>query len=252
MKSLLVALLFLGVGFVSAKGLTEATDYFRQGNEAYEKGNFEEAVADYDKAGQFGASDARLYFNHANALFRLKQLGSSILYYEKARKIAPLDEDILFNLRFAQAQVADKIPEPESNLLTKVMWSIHAGYSLHAGIWAAFALFVLIFAGFSAALFLTSFLRWLSAAAAMLSLLALLAFSPSLFYKIHQQENEQYGIVLQPVAEMLSGPGSNYQVLARVHEGTRFEIVEQHGEWLSVKLANGKGGYVRANQLGKV
>ena len=101
-------------------------------------------------------------------------------------------------------------------------------------------------------MFLTSFLRWLSATAAVLSLLALLAFSPSLLYKIHQQENEVYGIVLQPAVDMLSGPGENYQVLAKVHEGTRFEIVEQRGEWLSVKLANGKGGFVRANQLGKV
>ena len=84
------------------------------------------------------------------------------------------------------------------------------------------------------------------------SLLALLAFSPSLLYKIHQQETEQYGIVLQPTIEMFSGPGETYQVLAKIHEGTRFVIVEQRGEWLSVKLANGKGGFVRANQLGKV
>ena len=82
--------------------------------------------------------------------------------------------------------------------------------------------------------------------------MALLAFSPSLFYKIHQQESEEYGIVLSQSVEMYSGPGENYQVLAKVHEGTRFEIVELHGEWLSVKLANGKGGYVKADRLGKV
>ena len=86
----------------------------------------------------------------------------------------------------------------------------------------------------------------------LLVLLGLAAFSPSLFYKIRQQETEQYGIVLQPSIEMFSGPGENYQVLAKVHEGVKFEIVERRGEWLSVKLANGKGGYVRAAQLGKV
>jgi len=235
-----------------AKGVAEATDYFRKGNEAYEKGSFDEAASAYQTAEEFGVSNARLFYNHGNALFRLHQLGPAILYYEKARKLSPLDPDIQFNLRFAQAQVADKIPEPEANSLTRILWNIHAIYPLRSGVWAAFALFALIFAAASAALFLTSFLRWLSTAAAVLALLALLAFSPSLLYKIHQQENEVYGIVLQPAVDMLSGPGENYQVLAKVHEGTRFEIVEQRGEWLSVKLANGKGGFVRANQLGKV
>ena len=254
MKALtrIFTLLLLIVSFVTAADLSQASDAFHKGNEAYEKGNFEEASADYQKAEDLGIANTRLYFNHANSLYRQHQLGLSILYYEKARKLSPLDEDVLYNLRFAQSQVADKIPEPESNLLTQALWHLHASYSIRAGIWMAFALFTLAFTGIAASLFLASFLRWLSVAVTVVSILILLAFSPSLIYKVHQQENEQYGIVLQPAIDMLSGPGDNYQVLARVHEGTRFEIVEQRGEWLSVKLANGKGGFVRSNQLGKV
>jgi tetratricopeptide (TPR) repeat protein len=246
------AALLLFAGLVSAADLASATDWFRKGNAAYEKGGFEEAAGDYQKAEDLGVADSRLYFNHGNALFRLNQLGPAILYYERARKLSPLDEDINFNLRYAQSRVVDKIPDPEPNLLTKVLWQLHAGYSLRAGLWAAFALFALVLAGISAAVFFSSFLRGLSIVMATCSLLALLAFSPSLLYKIHQQETGQYGIVLQPTIEMFSGPGETYQVLAKIHEGTRFVIVEQRGEWLSVKLANGKGGFVRANQLGKV
>ena len=245
-------LLAVAMSFSTAADLASATDWFRKGNEAYEKGNFEEASSDYQKAEDLGVANSRLYYNHGNALFRQHQLGLSILYYERARKLTPLDEDILSNLRFAQAQLADKIPEPESNLLTRLAWNVHAGYSVRSGVWAAFGLFTLAFAAVAAALFLASFLRWLSILIAVISSLALIAFSPSLGYKIHQQETVQIGIVLQPAIEMFSGPGENYQVLAKVHEGTRFEIVEQRGDWLSVKLANGKGGFVRANQLGKV
>ena len=251
MKHLILFFLFsFSISF--ATDLNTATDWFRKGNTAYEKGNFEEASSNYQKAEDLGVANSRLYYNHANSLFRQRQLGLSILYYERARKLAPLDEDILSNLHFAQAQLADKIPEPESNLLTKLVWNVHASYSIRSGIWAAFGLFALIFAAVAAALFLTSFLRWLSILIAVVSSLALISFSPSLGYRIHQQESVQIGIVLQPAIEMLSGPGENYQVLAKVHEGTRFEIVEQRGDWLSVKLANGKGGFVRANQLGKV
>lgn len=254
MNRFISVLMFLAVtlSFSTAADLASATDWFRKGNEAYEKGNFEEASSDYQKAEDLGVANARLYYNHGNALFRQRQLGLSILNYERARKLAPLDEDILSNLRFAQAQLADKIPEPESNLLTRLVWTAHAGYSVRSGVWAAFGLFALAFTAVAAALFLSSFLRWLSILIAVISSLGLIAFSPSLAYKIHQQETAQYGVVLQPAIEMFSGPGENYQVLAKVHEGTRFEIVEQRGDWLSVKLANGKGGFVRANQLGKV
>ncbi len=246
-------ILFSLISLASAKDqVSLATHFFQQGNAAYEKGNFEEASSDYQKAEDLGVANSRLYYNHGNALFRQHQLGLSILYYERARKLAPLDEDILSNLRFAQAQLVDKIPEPESNLLTRLAWNVHAGYSVRSGVWAAFGLFTLAFAAIAAALFLSSFLRWLSILIAVVSSLALIAFSPSLAYKIHQQETAQYGVVLQPAIEMFSGPGENYQVLAKVHEGTRFEIVEQRGDWFSVKLANGKGGFVRVNQLGKV
>ncbi len=248
----LALLLLLSFSGAIASDLSQATDWFRKGNEAYEKGSFEEASSDYQKAEDLGVANARLYYNHGNALFRQHQLGLSILNYERARKLDPLDEDIQFNLRFAQSQVADKIPEPEPNLLTKLLWNVHASYSVRAGLWIAFGLFALAFAAVAAALFLTSFLRWLSILIAVVASLTLAAFSPSLIYKIHQQETMQYGIVLQPAVEMFSGPGENYQVLAKVHEGSRFEIVEQRGDWLSVKLANGKGGFVRTNQLGKV
>jgi len=240
------------LGRASAADLSSATEWYLKGNAAYEKGSFQEADTDYQQAEGLGVANAALYYNHGNALFRLNQLGPAILFYERARKLAPLDEDINFNLRYAQSRVEDKVPEPESNLLTRVLWRLHAGYSPRAGLWAAFTLFTLGFAFAAAALLLTSFLRWFSAAGSVVAFLCLLLLSPSLIYKLHQQETEEYGIVMPPVIEMFSGPGENYQVLAKVHEGTEFEIVEQHGDWLSVKLANGKGGFVRANQLGKV
>jgi tetratricopeptide (TPR) repeat protein len=247
----LLVLIFTA-GMALATDLASASEWFRQGNTAYEKGNFQEAAEDYQKAEDLGVANATLYYNHGNALFRLNQLGPSILFYERAHKLEPLDEDINFNLRYAQSHVEDKVPEPESNLLTRVLWRLHASYSIRSGLWAAFALFTLAFAFAISALMLLSFLRWLSVVGAVVAVLALLALSPSLLYKIHQQETEEYAIVMQPVVEMFSGPGENYQVLAKVHEGTKFEIVEEHGDWLSVKLANGKGGYVRANQLGRV
>jgi tetratricopeptide (TPR) repeat protein len=255
----LTSILALLLGLAAAAGaapskeaLDRATRHFREANAAYEKADYAEAAALYRRAIDEGAASSRLYYNYANSLFRLKQLGMAILYYEKARKLAPDDEDIAFNLRFANAQTMDKNPVPEANALTKALWIVHSAYSINQGLWAAAVLFAGIFLAATLALFAGAALRGLLYTAIGFAVLGLAALVPSLAYKVKQQESLEYGIVISPSLEMYSGPGDTYQVLTKVHEGTKFEIVEVHGEWASVKLLNGKGGYVRLADLGKV
>lgn len=254
----LLAFLLFGLLLPAAPGaagrdaLDRATRHFQMANGAYEKSDYAKAAGLYRQALDEGAVNARLYFNYANSLFRLNQLGMAILYYEKARKLAPNDEDIAFNLRFANAQTVDKNPVPEPNALTKSLWMIHSSYSINQGLWMAMGLFTGLFLLAILALYAGPGLRGVLVAGCVLAALALGALAPSLVYKVKQQETLQYGIVLAPALEMYSGPGDTYQVLTKVHEGTKFEIVEVHGDWASVKLLNGKGGYVRLADLGKV
>jgi tetratricopeptide (TPR) repeat protein len=235
--------------------LDAATAAFQNGNAAYERGDFESAEKSYAVAESRGASDARLYYNRANALYRLNRLGPAILYYEKARKLAPTDADILHNLNFARARVADKIPEPAANLLTQTLWRLHTSYSAHAGLWIAFGLFAAGFLALAVGLFQSTTGRLATALVAALAFTSLLLFSPSLLYKLRQQESAVRAVVLQPVAEVYSGPGESYELLFRAHEGTVFTIVSREGsenEWLAVKLPDGRGGYVRAAKVGEV
>jgi tetratricopeptide (TPR) repeat protein len=260
MKALLRALSALSVfcllaaaaGAASPEALARAGQAFRQANAAYEKSDYAQAADLYRRALDEGVADSRLYFNYANCLFRQNQLGLAILYYEKARKLDPNDPDIAYNLRFVNAQIQDKLPAPEENALTRALAFVHGSFSINAGLWMELGLFTLL--GLAAILCLyvgaaaRAALGVLMAAAA----LAMLALIPSLTFKIKDQETVRYAIVLKPAVEMFSGPGENFQVLTQVHEGTRFEIVETRGDWVSVKLANGKGGFVRLADLGKV
>jgi len=236
----------------SPEALGRAEAAFRQANGAYERNDYSKAAELYRQAVDQGVADARLYYNYANALFRLDKLGPAILYYEKAHKLAPDDEDVAYNLRFANAQTVDKNPAPEPNLVTKVLWGLHSAFSIDAGLWTALGLFAGLCLLASAAVFAGTALRTVLFSAMGLVGLALFGLAPSLAYKIRQQETLEYGIVLKPALEMYSGPGENFQLLTKVHEGTKFVIVETRGGWASVKLLNGKGGYVRLADLGKV
>ena len=252
--ALLLALLLtpLLADAAGTDALDRATRHYRLGNAAYEKNDYAKAAELYRQALDEGASNSRLYFNYANSLFRLNRLGMSILYYEKARKLSPNDEDVAFNLRFANAQTIDKNPVPEPNVLTKSLWLLHSSYSINQGLWFTLGIFSALFLAAILALYAGPALRGMLVTVCVLGAIALAALVPSLAYKIKQQESLEYGIVIAPTVEMYSGPGDTYQLLTKVHEGTKFEIVEVHGDWASVKLLNGKGGYVRLADLGKV
>ena len=228
----------------SNESLLRASSNFMKGNESYEKNDYAAAADAYRLAIEEGIADSKLFYNYANTLFRLNQLGPSILFYEKARKLNPDDEDITFNLRFVNSQIVDKNPLPETNFLTKILWYLHSGYSINGGLWIFLGLFSSIFLFGIGALFTKAGFRMIFFIGITLCILGLMPLAPSLFYKINQQESQQFGIVLKPAIEMFSGPGESFQVLTKVHEGTKFEIIETRGEWVSVKLSNGKGGLV--------
>jgi tetratricopeptide (TPR) repeat protein len=249
--AVLIALASLSLA-ASPEALQRATKSYQQANAAYEKTDFQKAADLYRSAINEGVADSKLFFNYANCLFRLDQTGMAILYYEKARKLDPNDADIAYNLRFVNAQIVDKSPAPETNALTRILMSAHTAFSINEGLWITLGGFSFIFLSAILALYSGAAFRGVLVAVIVLCGLALLILAPSLALKIREQESLQYGIVLKPAVEMYSGPGENFQLLTQVHEGTKFEIMETRGEWVSVKLANGKGGFVRLADLGKV
>jgi tetratricopeptide (TPR) repeat protein len=247
-----VCLLASAAGAVPPEALARADQAFRQANAAYEKTDYAQAADLYRRAIDEGVADSRLYFNYANCLFRQNQLGMAILYYEKARKLDPNDPDIAYNLRFVNAQIQDKVPAPEENFLTKALNYAHAAFSINQGLWIELGLFTFLGLAAILCLYVGTALRTSLAVLMVVAGLGMLTLAPSLALKIKDQETLRFAIVLKPSVEMYSGPGENFQVLTQVHEGTRFEIVETRGDWVSVKLANGKGGFVRLADLGKV
>lgn len=250
--SISLVLLLLTGAFSSPESLSRANQAFQQANAAYEKSDYAKASDLYRRAIDEGVADSRLFFNYANCLFRQNQLGMAILYYEKARKLDPNDPDIAYNLRFVNAQIQDKVPAPEANFLTRALAYAHGAYSINDGLWIGLSLFSLLGLAAILCLYAGAALRMALYVLMGAAGLAMLALIPSLAFKIKEQETLRYAIVLKPSIEMFSGPGESFQVLTQVHEGTKFEIVETRGDWVSVKLANGKGGFVRLADLGKV
>jgi tetratricopeptide (TPR) repeat protein len=238
----------VGLTFASEQGQL----YIAQANQAYEEGEFTEAQQLYEKAINEGVVNANVYYNYANTLFRLDKLGESILYYEKALKLSPTDEDIKANLKFANAQTIDKHPQPGHNIITKFIWFLHSSYDLNSALWLALGLFSGLFLLGVLVLFIPQRIRILIYPLMGLMALGFLITIPSIAVRIHEQETVKFGIVLAQSLEIYSGPGESYQVLSKVHEGTKFEIEGVSNNWAKVKLPNGTGGYVKYSELGSI
>jgi N-acetylmuramoyl-L-alanine amidase len=69
---------------------------------------------------------------------------------------------------------------------------------------------------------------------------------------LFRHETTARAVVLAPSVDLRSGPGDGYELLFQAHEGTTFTLVDRHGEWFSVKLPDGRGGYVRKTAIGEV
>ena len=66
-------------------------------DEAYKRGHYQQAIADYDSLIKVQPT-AELYYNLGNAHFRTDNITQAILAYERALQLKPGDNDILNEL----------------------------------------------------------------------------------------------------------------------------------------------------------
>jgi len=88
--------------WVSGATAGQGDDLFEQGNQAYAKGNDDEAISCYQKAIQEAGYSAPLLYNMANAYYRKKDVGRAILNYKRALYLDPGNGDIQANLALAR------------------------------------------------------------------------------------------------------------------------------------------------------
>jgi tetratricopeptide (TPR) repeat protein len=238
-----LALLSGACGGGRLSGAREAR--FEAGNAAYERGAFEEAVSIYEEIRDDGAPSAALHYNLANALFKCGRLGEAILEYERALRLRPRDPDIRDNLEYLRTLTVDRIT-PESSPIT----ALGITYLLDLTSPAQDALVFIvcwILAGIGTGVAIASRTerprRTALYIAALIALPALLA-GASLGVKSYVEVTRDYGIVLEPQVNVLSGAGEGNPALFTIHEGTKVRLRSRSGGWLQISLADGLTGWL--------
>jgi len=226
---------------------------FAAGNEAYERGAYDEAATIYRELIASGAGTAAVRYNLGNALFKSGRLGAAILEYERALEIDPGDPDVRDNLDYLRSLTVDRITPATTPLAALGIsylldWTTpdqDAVVFIAAWLLAGLSVTAAVAAGRRsvrrAALWAASFLA-----------IAVLLFGASLATKSYLAATRTYGIVLDGEVNVVSGAGEGNPALFTVHEGLKVRIRSRSEGWVQVSLENGLTGWVPAAALEEV
>jgi tetratricopeptide (TPR) repeat protein len=223
--------------------------WFEKANAFYEQQLFDSAQTYYEKITASDVRSAAVYYNLGNTCFRLKKPGFALLYYEKAQKLSPNDPDIRANIRFVQSTLVDRIPLPEQSFIETILRYLHNLLPLNTQLWVVFFLLLALSILFAIGLYAPSHLRlWIVYMSSIL-LFATACCGFSMGMKIYSNATVQEAIVLSASADAINQP-SGTKVLFTVHEGTKFRILKQLGDWSLVGLPTGVSGWMPTSSLG--
>ena len=248
-KSLLYFLLTL---FAVSGSLSAATpqEDFKTGNRFYQQGKYEQAAARYQAVLDAGYTSGALYFNLGNVYYKLDQPGLSRLNYERAALILKNDGDLADNILLLKQKLVDKIPQPPRFFLNEWKDFLLGLFSIQLLTWLSAALFALLL--LSAALRRHALnrgrgrrFRTLFTVSAVLFIVVALLYGQ----KIYHLETETYGVILQPVVTVFAEPSALGTEVFVLHEGTKVKIERTSNDWLEIKLADGKTGWLTQKSL---
>lgn len=220
----------------------------RQARAAYDRGDYQAAVAGFQSLLRQGLESGELYYNLGNAEFKSGRIGRAIASYRRALKRTPEDEDVRYNLDFARTFVNQPRAgqtNPLAQLANQAL-SMFQGQSLAVMAMAAYWLL----AGLAAWLLRSrggnTGWRWATAAASLLFLV--LAGWASL--RIIVDRTRQWGVVVAERAEARNGPKSDYQVGFIIPEGREVRVLGREGEWIAVGLPQeGYKGWIQSSEI---
>ncbi|AFN73636.1 Hypothetical protein MROS_0393 [Melioribacter roseus P3M-2] len=251
MKLRLTAILILVMSLnLSAQSPEEL---FKKANDYYRQQSYDKSIELYNEIINSGYESPALYFNLGNAYFKSGKIGYAILFFEKGLKLEPGDEDLLYNLRIARARTVDKVEEVPRIFLAEWWDAIVTSLSLDG--WAVIVILVyLIFMASLGGYFLSRKIniQKLSFFTASFVLPVLIVLSIILYTRYNRELTVQYGILVESVYSVKAAPDESSNDAFVVHEGLKMELIDKVGDWVKIKLPDGKVGWVESNAVGQI
>ena len=225
----------------------------KQAGEYYRNGEFDNAIKIYEQLKHDGYEGTSLYYNLANSYYRIGKLGYAILNYERALKLSPSDEDSKHNLAFANLSTIDRI-QPLPTFFLFEWWEILlASFSVNGWTYAAFIfylvlLLLIIFYFFARTIFQQKIILF----SGLGTLIVLVLIVSLLVVKINREQTVISGVIVEQSTTVKTSPDPNSTDAFVIHEGLKVNLEDRLDQWVKIKLADGKVGWVENNAVEKI
>ncbi|MFN3752706.1 tetratricopeptide repeat protein [Flavobacterium sp.] len=226
---------------------------FEQGNQYYQKENYQAAISSFESILNSGKESAEVYFNLGNAYYKLHKVAPAIYNYEKALLLSPNDEEIKTNLDFARKMTIDDIKVIPKVGFQKLISDFTSKYYYDTWAWIAVTLaflFLAFFAGYYFSertvlkrIFFFGMFIWLAG-------IGLTAASG--FYEKNRTESEKPAIIFAETTPLKNEPKINSQDATVLHEGTKVYILESIANWKKVELTDETKGWIEDSAIKEI
>ena len=224
-------LLLINYLFISLSCLANDT-IFSSANKLYSESNYIEACNLYLQIIEQGSESAELYFNIGNCYYRTNDWANAIWFFEKSLQLKNKKETQK-NLELTRLNTIDKI-EPLPDLFYKKWWIILIDIFSTKNwqiitiiyIWIMCILFFIL--SKTKIIYLSS-----------ISILCLF-----ITFSSNKIDSKKYGILFSQNVTVKSAPTENGTNLFSLHLGAKIEIIDEVGEWIKIKIADGNIGWI--------
>jgi len=233
----------------SAFSQANTLEDFQKANTAYNNGQYESSIQNYESIKDQGLESSELFYNLANAYFKSGQIGKSILNYEKAVLLSPNDKNIKNNLSIAREAVDTDIIEIPDFLPLR-MWKAFCK-SLSPLLWILVQLLfgiLLIYSVFLWRLKTNSGKKERGFYLTFVSIIMIIFsfFAGQTSHKLLHEKSS--GVIIQN-AILKSAPDNRSDDIQNLSEGVKIIIQEKIDDWYKVNLMNKEEGYIEGKLL---
>jgi tetratricopeptide (TPR) repeat protein len=219
----------------------------------YRNGEFDKAIEIYEQLSQDNYEGTSLYFNLANSYYRIGKLGFAILNYERALKLTPSDEDVKHNLAFANLSTVDRIQPLPTFFLFEWWESILASLTANGWTYVSFFFYVLLMILIVIYFFAKTIFQQKLVLFSGLGVFVIFLIVVSLtIVKINREETVISGVVIEQSTTVKTSPDQKSTDAFVIHEGLKVNLEDQLDEWIKIRLADGKVGWIQKTSVEKI
>ena len=211
---------------------------------AYKTGDYAAAAEQFESIAETRVDNPALFYNTGNAYLKSKDLGRAILWYERARKLAPSDPDLRFNLAYAQSLLKDK--KETSFSFTDIIYFWQGLISLK---WLQYASITLSFCFFIWATVQKSRGRQIFSGVGIFIFLFFAGTTLAAGLEYNRINSNIKAVILAEKAGVRSGTMDNATLLFDLHAGTRVRVLEKKDNYMKIRFAKDKVGWVACKNV---